>query len=46
MIKLHEGPLGRYFMIEIMQRKILDAKYQWPIMYKDMHDYRKSCDAC
>jgi hypothetical protein len=46
MKKLHEGPLGRHFVIEIMQRKILDAKYRWPTMYKDVHNYCKSCDAC
>ncbi len=46
MRKLHEGPLKRHFVIEIMQRKILDARYWWPTMYKDVHDYCKSCDAC
>jgi hypothetical protein len=24
----------------------LDARYWWPIMYKDVHVYCKSCDAC
>jgi hypothetical protein len=24
----------------------LDAGYWWPTMYKDVHDYCKSCDAC
>jgi hypothetical protein len=46
MKELHEGPSGRYFAMEITQRKILDAGYWWPTMYKDMHDYCKSCDAC
>jgi hypothetical protein len=32
--------------MEITQRKILDLGYWWPTMYKDMHDYCKSCDAC
>jgi hypothetical protein len=27
MIELHEGPLGRHFVTEITQRKILDVKY-------------------
>jgi hypothetical protein len=26
--------------------KVLDARYWWPIMYRDVHDYCKSCDAC
>ncbi len=46
MKKLHEGPLERHFATEITQRKILDARYWWPTMYKDMHDYCRSCDAC
>ncbi len=46
MKKLHEGPLERHFAIEITQRKILDVGYWWLTMYKDMHDYYKSCDAC
>jgi len=24
----------------------LDVGYWWPTMYKDVHDYCKSCDAC
>ncbi len=43
---LHEGPSKGHFAIEIMQRKILDVGYWWPTMYKDVHDYCKSCDAC
>jgi hypothetical protein len=46
MKELHEGPSWGHFVIEIMQRKILDAGYWWPTMYKDVHDYYKSCDAC
>jgi len=45
MKELHEGPSRGHFAIEI-ERKILDARYWWPTMYKDMHDYCKSCDAC
>jgi hypothetical protein len=45
MKELHEGPIGRHFAIEITQRKILDAGYWWPTMYRDVHDYCKSCDA-
>jgi hypothetical protein len=46
MKELHEGPLGGHFVIEITQMKILDVGYWWPIMYRDVHDYYKSCDAC
>jgi hypothetical protein len=43
---LHERPSGRHFIIEIMQRKILDVGYWWPTIYKDVHNYCKSCGAC
>jgi hypothetical protein len=46
MKELHEGPLKRHFAAKIMQRMILDVGYWWPIMYKDVHDYFRSCDAC
>ncbi len=46
MKKLHEGPSKGHFATEIMQRKILDVRYWWPIMYKDVHDYFRSSDAC
>jgi hypothetical protein len=46
MKELHEGPLGRHFVTEIMQRKILDLGYWWSTMYRDMHDYCMSCDSC
>jgi len=46
MKELHEEPLGGYFAFEITKRKLLDVGYWWPTMYKDVHDYCKSCDAC
>ncbi len=38
MIKLHEGPSGGHFAIEIMQKKILYARYWWPTLYLNVHD--------
>ncbi len=46
MRELHEGPLGGHFTIKIAQKKILDVGYQWATMYKDVHDYYRSYDAC
>jgi hypothetical protein len=46
MRELHKGSLGGHFAIEIPQRKILDVGYWWPTMYKYVHDYYRSCDAC
>jgi hypothetical protein len=46
MKKLHEGPLKGQFVAEITEKKILDARYWWPTLYKNVNDYFKSCDAC
>ncbi len=46
MKELHEGPSRGHFATEIIQRKILDARYWCPTMYTHVHDYWKSCDAC
>jgi hypothetical protein len=46
MKEMHEGSSRRHFAIEITQRKILDVGYWWPTMYRDVHDYYRSCDAC
>jgi len=46
MKELHEGPLGGHFVIKITQRKILDVGYWWLAMYRDVHDYYRSCDGC
>ncbi len=46
MTELHEGPSQGHFTIEMTQRKILDAGYWWPTLYKNVHDYYRSCDAC
>jgi hypothetical protein len=46
MKELHEGPLGGHFATKMTQRKILNGGYWWPTIYKNVHDYCKSCDAC
>jgi len=46
MRELHEGPSRGHFVMKITQRKILDARYWWPTMYRDVHDYYKSCYVC
>jgi hypothetical protein len=46
MRELHEGLAGGQFAIEITHKKILDVRYWWPTMNRDVHDYCKSCDAC
>jgi len=46
MKELHEGPSREHFATKITQRKILNARYWWPTMYRNVHDYYRSCNAC
>jgi hypothetical protein len=46
MKELHDGPSRRHFATEITQRNILDVGYWWPTMYRVVHDYCRSYDAC
>jgi hypothetical protein len=46
MKELDEGPLRGHFATEITQNKILDTRYWWSILYGDVNDYYRSCDAC
>ncbi|GKC92172.1 reverse transcriptase domain-containing protein [Tanacetum coccineum] len=39
----HEGPTGGH---HITARKVFDAGFFWPIIYKDAYELIKSCDAC
>ncbi len=45
MRELHERASGGNFAIKITQKKILDVRYWWPTLYRDVHDYYRSCDA-
>jgi hypothetical protein len=42
--KMHEGIDGGHFSFEITICKILDAKYWWPIMHKDVLQYCQAYD--
>ncbi len=40
------GVVGGHYAIDIIVKKILDARYWWPILFKDIFDFCKSCDSC
>ncbi|GJU31753.1 reverse transcriptase domain-containing protein [Tanacetum coccineum] len=42
----HEGPTGGYHSSNITARKVFDAGFYWPTIYKDAYELIKSCDAC
>ncbi|GJT79719.1 reverse transcriptase domain-containing protein [Tanacetum coccineum] len=42
----HEGPAGGHHSANITARKVFDAGFFWPTIYKDAYELIKSCDAC
>jgi hypothetical protein len=36
----------KHFIVDIIAKKIMDARYWWPTLFKDTHDFCKSCDMC
>jgi hypothetical protein len=44
--EMHEGVNDGHFSSEIIVRKILDAKYWWPVMPKDALKYCHACNSC
>ncbi|GJY14847.1 reverse transcriptase domain-containing protein [Tanacetum coccineum] len=42
----HEGPTGGHHSANITARKVFDASFFWPTIYKDAYELIKSCDAC
>ncbi|GKC08667.1 reverse transcriptase domain-containing protein [Tanacetum coccineum] len=42
----HEGPTEGHHSANITTRKIFDAGFFWPTIYKDAYELIKSCDAC
>nr|GEZ70738.1 reverse transcriptase domain-containing protein [Tanacetum cinerariifolium] len=42
----HEGPTGGHHGANFMAKKVFDAGFFWPTIYRDAHDLVKSCDIC
>nr|GEW34919.1 reverse transcriptase domain-containing protein [Tanacetum cinerariifolium] len=42
----HEGPTGIHHGANFTAKKVFDAGFFWPTIYKDAHDLVKSCDSC
>ncbi|GJW00182.1 reverse transcriptase domain-containing protein [Tanacetum coccineum] len=42
----HEGPTEGHHSANITARKVFDAGFFWPTIYKDAYELIKSCDAC
>ncbi|GJR77377.1 reverse transcriptase domain-containing protein [Tanacetum coccineum] len=42
----HEGPTGGHYSVNLTARKVFDAGFFWPTIYRDAHTMIKSCDTC
>nr|GEX17215.1 reverse transcriptase domain-containing protein [Tanacetum cinerariifolium] len=42
----HEGPNGGHHDANFTAKKVFDAGFFWPTIYRDSHNLVKSCDSC
>nr|GEX18678.1 reverse transcriptase domain-containing protein [Tanacetum cinerariifolium] len=42
----HEGPTGGHQGANFIAKKVFDASFFWPTIYKDAYELVKSCDSC
>nr|GEV76706.1 reverse transcriptase domain-containing protein [Tanacetum cinerariifolium] len=42
----HEGPTGGHHGSNFTAKKVFDAGFFWPTIYRDAHNLVKSCDSC
>ncbi|GJY05049.1 reverse transcriptase domain-containing protein [Tanacetum coccineum] len=42
----HEGPTGGHHSANLTARKVFDAGFFWPTIYRDAYSMIKSCDTC
>nr|GFB03490.1 reverse transcriptase domain-containing protein [Tanacetum cinerariifolium] len=46
LIACHNGPTGGHRCGNLTAKKIFDAGFFWPTIYKDAHEFVKNCDSC
>nr|GEZ18633.1 reverse transcriptase domain-containing protein [Tanacetum cinerariifolium] len=46
LIACHNRPTGGHHGVNLTAKKIFDAGFFWPIIYKDAHEFVKNCDSC
>nr|GEW00008.1 reverse transcriptase domain-containing protein [Tanacetum cinerariifolium] len=42
----HEGPTGDHHGANFTAKKVFDAGFFWPAIYRDAHNFVKSCNSC
>ncbi|GKF36485.1 reverse transcriptase domain-containing protein, partial [Tanacetum coccineum] len=41
----HNGPMGGHHGANLIAKKVFDAGFFWPTIYKDAHELVKNCDS-
>ncbi|KAK1406558.1 hypothetical protein QVD17_41984 [Tagetes erecta] len=42
----HEGPTGGHYGASYTAKKVFDSGFYWPTVFKDAHEFVRSCDSC
>nr|GFB75831.1 reverse transcriptase domain-containing protein [Tanacetum cinerariifolium] len=46
LVACHNGPMEGRHGANLTAKKIFDASFFWPTIYKDAHEFVKNCDSC
>nr|GEU99438.1 transposon Ty3-I Gag-Pol polyprotein [Tanacetum cinerariifolium] len=46
LVACHNGPTGGHHGANLTAKKIFDAGFFWPNIYKDAHKFVRTCDSC
>nr|GEU53138.1 reverse transcriptase domain-containing protein [Tanacetum cinerariifolium] len=46
LVACHNGPTGGHHGANLTAKKIFDAGFFWPTIYKDAREFVKNCDSC
>nr|GEZ83877.1 reverse transcriptase domain-containing protein [Tanacetum cinerariifolium] len=46
LVACHNRPTGGHHGANLTAKKIFDAGFFWPTIYKDAHEFVKNCDSC
>nr|GEW19258.1 reverse transcriptase domain-containing protein [Tanacetum cinerariifolium] len=46
LVACHNRPTGGHHVANLTAKKIFDASFFWPTIYKDAHEFVKNCDSC
>nr|GEW33211.1 reverse transcriptase domain-containing protein [Tanacetum cinerariifolium] len=46
LVAFHNGPTEGHHGANLTAKKVFDAGFFWPTIYKDAHEFVKNCDSC